>query len=92
VPLSKDHHTEDTIYPIIYGFCWSNTRRRRDKGVWERLMEVVIAKPDYEWLMIDASHCKAHHHASGAKDGNQDMARAKGGLTGGSTGMRSTLG
>ena len=55
--------------------------RWRDKGVWERLREVLIDEPDYEWLMIDASHCKVHPHAAGAKGGNQDMSRTKGGST-----------
>ena len=56
-------------------------KRWRDKGVWERLLNNVIDHPDYEWLMIDASCCKVHSHASGAKGGNQDMIRTKGGLT-----------
>jgi transposase len=30
--------------------------------------------------MIDASHCKVHPHAAGARGGNQDMSRTKGGL------------
>ena len=64
---------------------WSNTHRRfirwRNKGVWERLLEVLIDQPDYEWLMIDASHCKVHPHASGAKGGNESMSRTKGGST-----------
>jgi transposase len=64
---------------------WSNTHRRfirwRDKGVWEKLMEILIDQPDYEWLMIDASHCKVHPHAAGAVGGNQDMSRTKGGST-----------
>ena len=64
---------------------WSNTHRRfirwRDRGVWEKLLEIIIDEPDFEWLMIDASHCKVHPHASGAKGGNQDMSRTKGGST-----------
>ncbi len=31
--------------------------------------------------MIDASHCKVHPDAAGAKGGNQDMSRTKGGST-----------
>ena len=42
---------------------WSNTHRRfirwRDNGVWERLLEILIDEPDFEWLMIDASHLKS---------------------------------
>lgn len=36
-------------------------------------------EPDYEWIMIDASHCKVHPHAAGAVGGNQDIGRTKGG-------------
>ena len=62
---------------------WSNTHRRfirwRDAGVWERLLEVLIDEPDYEWLMVDATDCKVHPHAAGAKGGHQAMSRTKGG-------------
>jgi len=68
--------------PPDYGH-WKNVNRRfcrwRDKGIWDKLLEVVIDDPDLEWLMIDASHCKVHPHASGAEGGNQDMNRGKGG-------------
>ncbi len=53
--------------------------RWRDKGVWEGLLEELISEPDFEWLMIDASHIKVHPHAAGAEGGNQDMGRTKGG-------------
>ncbi len=68
--------------PPDYG-DWKNTHRRfcrwRDRGVWEKLFEEVIDDPDFEWLMIDASYIKVHPHAAGAKGGNQEMARTKGG-------------
>ena len=68
--------------PECYG-KWNTVfqrfRRWRDKGVWERLLEALIDEPDYEWLMIDASHIKAHQHGAGAKGGNQDKGRTKGG-------------
>ena len=64
---------------------WKNTQRRfcrwRDRGVWEKLLDILIDEPDYKWLMIDASHCKVHPHAAGARGANQDMSRTKGGLT-----------
>ena len=70
--------------PPDYG-DWKNTHRRfcrwRDSGVWESLLENLISDPDYEWLMIDATHIKVHPNASGAKGGNQDMNRTKGGST-----------
>lgn len=69
--------------PPDYG-CWKNTHRRfcrwRDNGVWEALLEKLIDEPDFEWLMIDASHAKVHSDAAGARGGNQDMSRTKGGL------------
>lgn len=70
--------------PPVYG-GWSNTHRRfirwRNAGVWEGVLEQVIDNPDFEWLMIDASHIKIHPHAAGARGGNQKMGRTKGGST-----------
>ncbi|SFP51272.1 Transposase [Nitrosomonas cryotolerans] len=60
--------------PPGYG-GWSDTHRRFirwcDKGIWEKLLEILIDDPDYEWLMIDANHCKVHPHAAGARGENQ---------------------
>lgn len=70
--------------PPDYG-GWSNTHRRfirwRDKGIWEKLLEQLVIDPDFEWLMIDATHIKVHAHGTGARGGNQDMGRTKGGST-----------
>jgi len=70
--------------PPDYG-DWKNTHRRfcrwRDKGVWEALLEVLLDQPDPAWLLIDASYCKVHPHATGAVGGNQAMDRTKGGST-----------
>ena len=68
--------------PPDYGH-WKNVHRRfcRWKGEWERLLEILIDEPDFEWLMIDASHIKVHPHAAGAVGGNQGMGRTKGGST-----------
>ena len=64
---------------------WSNTHRRfirwRDKGIWEKLLEKLIVDPDFEWLMIDATHVKVHPPAAGTRGGNQEMSRTQGGLT-----------
>jgi transposase len=66
--------------PQAYG-DWKNTQPRfcrwRDKGVWEGLLEQLIVEPDYEWLMIDASHIKVRPHAAGAKGSNHGMGRTK---------------
>ena len=70
--------------PPCYGkwdTVYHRFRRWRDKGVWKKLLEILVDEPDFEWLMIDASHCKVHPHAAGTKGGNQDMRRTKGDLT-----------
>ena len=53
----------------------------RNKGVWEKILEQLADKPDYEGLMIDASYIKVHPHAAGAVTGKQKMSRTKGGST-----------
>ena len=64
-----------------WGTVHQRFRRWRDNRTWEKLLEVFVDEPDYEWLMIDASHCKVHPHAAGARGGNQAMGRTKGGST-----------
>jgi transposase len=51
------------------------------KGVWTRVME-AIQDPDLEWLMIDSSVIRAHHHAAGMNGGDddQDLGRSRGGF------------
>jgi len=70
--------------PPSYG-NWNSVAKRFRRWVkestWEKLFELLIDDPDYEWLMIDASHIKVHPHAAGAVGGNQDMGRTKGGST-----------
>ena len=70
--------------PAEYGH-WKNVHRRfcrwRDKGIWENILTALVDDADFEWLMIDASHVKVHPDAAGAKGGNQEMGRTKGGST-----------
>jgi transposase len=70
--------------PPEYG-KWGTVHQRfirwRDKRIWEKLLEVLIDDPDFEWLMIDAGHCKVHPRAVGARGGNQGMGRTKEGST-----------
>ena len=70
--------------PESYG-DWKNTHRRfcrwRDRRAWEDILNEMIEEPDFEWLMIDASHVKVHQHAADAIGGNEAMGRTKGGST-----------
>ena len=69
--------------PPSYG-NWNSAAKRFRRwvvnGVWESLLEILIDEPDFEWLMMDASHAKVHQHGTGAVGGNQDMGVTKGGL------------
>jgi len=68
--------------PDSYGnFSGVHKRFKRfcDNGTWVKILEQIIDEPDFEWLLIDASHCKVHPHAAGAVGGNQDMGLTKGG-------------
>jgi len=58
---------------------WYRFRTWRNKGVWQKLLEIVSDDPDLEWLMIDASHIKAHPHAAGAKGGSSHLLARKAG-------------
>ncbi len=62
-----------------WGTVHQRFRRWRDSGVWEGVLLALTQDPDYEWVMIDATHCKVHPHASGAIGGNDAMSGTKGG-------------
>ena len=68
--------------PPDYGH-WNTTAHRfgrwQKSGQWAKLLSEVSDDPDFEWLMIDASHVKVHQHGTGAVGGNQAVGRTKGG-------------
>jgi transposase len=64
-----------------WGTVHQRFRRWRDKGIWEKLLETLIDEPDYEWLMIDASHIKVHPHGTGAIGAILTLASQHGGST-----------
>ena len=44
-------------------------RRWTLAGVWDNLFSALRQDPDFEYVMVDATICKAHADASGAKGG-----------------------
>lgn len=63
----------DTAYHRFNEWC--------KKGVWAGVFEAV-RDPDLEWLMIDSTVIRAHHHAAGMNGGADDQAlgRSRGGF------------
>lgn len=45
---------------------WKNTNRRfcrwRDRGIWEKLLEIEMIEPDYEWY-ADQNYCYGWYHS-----------------------------
>ena len=62
-----------------WGTAWKRYNRWVKSGLWAKLLEKLTVEPDFEWLIIDGTHIKAHPHSAGARGGNQDMDRSKGG-------------
>ena len=44
-------------------------RRWTLPGVWERLFNALADDPDFEYVLIDSTICKAHADATGARGG-----------------------
>lgn len=49
--------------PVEYG-KWGTVHHRfirwRDKRLWEKLLEILIDDPDFEWLIVDTEPCGGH--------------------------------
>lgn len=55
-------------------------RRLAKAGFWAGMAKQFSDCPDFEWIMIDASHIKVHQHGMGAPGGTEDAGRTKGGI------------
>ena len=49
----------------VYTRFW----RWAHKGVWERLFRTLSDDPDFEYVLIDATHIRVHQHGTGARGG-----------------------
>jgi transposase len=63
----------DTVYHRYNEWC--------KRGVWQRIFEIV-QDPDLEWMMLDSTVIRAHHHAAGmnGEDDDQGLGRSRGGF------------
>lgn len=63
----------DTVFHRFNEWC--------KKGVWLRVL-AAVQDPDLEWLMLDSTVIRAHHHAAGMNGGGNDQAlgRSRGGF------------
>ncbi|MGE8136123.1 IS5 family transposase [Novosphingobium subterraneum] len=63
--------------------CYNRFVRWRRAGVWDRLMDAIIAAYDGDIQMIDSTSIRAHQQAATAKRGGRDhcLGRSRGGLT-----------
>lgn len=66
--------------PPEYG-RWGTVHQRfirwRDKRIWEKLLEILIDKPNFAWLLVDTTRCTLPPSAHGGKNGNQRTGRAQ---------------
>jgi len=52
-----------------WGTVWKRFRRWAEKGVFERIFEVLSGDPDFEYALIDGTIVKVHRHGTGARGG-----------------------
>ena len=43
--------------------------RWAQKGMWDRIFKALSDDPDFEYVLIDATHIRVHQHGTGAKGG-----------------------
>jgi transposase len=41
----------------------------RQKGIWDHVFKALSDDPDFEYVLIDATHIRVHQHGTGAKGG-----------------------
>jgi len=56
----------------VYTRFW----RWAQKGVWERVFLTLSDDPDFEYVLIDATHIRVHQHGTGAKGGRKSRPSA----------------
>ncbi len=65
-----------------YTTCYNRFVRWRRAGIWDQIMETLVAAHDKAVQMIDTSIVRVHQHAACiARNNQQSMGRSRGGLT-----------
>ncbi len=70
--------------PAAYGqwdIVYHRYNRWCKKGRWQTIFD-ALQDPDLEWLLIDSTVIRAHHHAAGMNTGgsDEDLGRSRGGF------------
>jgi transposase len=63
---------EAVLWTARTGAPWRDLPRQfgwAQKGTWERIFKRLSDDPDFEYVLIDATHIRVHQHATGAKGG-----------------------
>jgi len=66
--------------PAEYG-GWSNANKRfnswRDRGIWEKMLEVLVSFPEFAWLVTDRTQNEVHSSVAGSKQKHVRRGRPK---------------
>lgn len=57
--------------------CYKRYNRWCEKGVFEKIFQVLSADADFEYIMLDSTIVRAHQHSAGAKGGSNFRRLAK---------------
>jgi putative transposase len=58
--------------PVEFGkwfTAYTRFWRWAQKRIWERIFKILSNDPDFEYVLIDATHIRVHQHGTGAKGG-----------------------
>ena len=76
----RDLPTELGSWSTVFNFF----NRWSQKGLWERVFELMRGELDLEWSFIDSSYVKVHQHATGAAGTTKEeeaIGKSRGGNT-----------
>ena len=58
-----------------WGTVYQRFTRWRTKGIWEKILEILVDEPGYEWLIGNIDQIAAHCHGAGKSRGGQSVSQ-----------------